>query len=165
MEENNKDKLAQILAKKKTQEDKAQLNMENAMNERKKFINSFNEIVKTMIEPKMEEIGAILNENNRGYSISINDKEVAEKGFYTKPFINMNISSHNDCRTAYPSTDSPHIMFIGDVHNKSIMIHECTISPAKGGQAGMKSKKYIIESLTPEIVEKEIINSIERIFE
>lgn len=163
MEQENKKRLENIIGTFKDNEEKAKQKFEKTKQEQDTFLSEFEALCSNTIEPIMKEIGEYLKANDFNYHVSVNKKNTKESGIAGKSHIKIQIFRTKNPNLYGAWNEYPHVMFIGDDISKDIQIHENTISAGRGGTAGVKGCKYKISDLTAEIIEKEIIDSVEKI--
>jgi len=163
MKEENKNRLSNLLSNIKDKEEKTKIEVEKRINEQEKFLSDFETLCKDKIEPIMIDIGSLLKNNDYEVYIEYNEEGTNERKGKTQPYIMMNVLRSKKDFHLHEPRQYPHIQFIGDRSSQEIFIHESTISPSKGGQAGAKRTRYKIDILTDEIIEKEIVETVENI--
>ncbi len=163
MKEENKNRLSNLLFNIKDKEEKAKIESEQRVNVQEKFLSDFETLCKDKIEPIMTDIGLLLKNNDHDVYIEYAEEGTNERHGKIQPYIMMNILRSLKDFHLFEPKKYPHIQFVGDKSSQEVFIYESTISPSKGGQAGAKRTRYKIEILTDEIIEKEIVESVENI--
>lgn len=162
MKEENKKRLNSIFEEKNNAQIRSSVKNKEAQNKRVEFLERFEQICIQVIEPKMLEFKELLNENGYGCFINSNKENSRLKGFKALSYINLEISK-NLTNKFYQENECPHIMFIANNIENTVQLHENTMFPNSGGEAGMKKNRYKIDEINSDIVEKEIAESIENI--
>ena len=162
MKEESIDKLNSLFSNLKSEEEKLRASQEKQKSEEDLFVEGFKTLCKNMIDPKMQEFRRMLRQNGFGCKITINEESKSGNGINAQPNIKLQISRNVESNF-YTNNKFPHIMFTADKYYKKIGIHLDTIFQNGEGTAVMKEQSYTLETLNEEIVEKEIVESIEKI--
>lgn len=162
MKEENIDKLNSLFSNLRTEEQKLKESQEKQKSEEDVFIEGFKTVCKNLIDPKMQEFRRMLRENGYGCKISLNEESKNGTGINSQPNIKLQISRNVESNF-YTNNKFPHIMFTADKYYKKIGVHLDTIFQNGTGNAALKEQTYTLESLDEESIEKEIIDSIEKI--
>ncbi len=162
MKEENINKLNSLFSNLKSEEQKLKESQEKQKSEEDLFVEGFKILCKNLIDPKMQEFRRMLRQNGFGCKITINEESKSGTGISAQPNIKLQISRNVDSNF-YTNNKFPHIMLTADKYYKKIGIHQDTIFQNGEGTAAMKEQSYTLETLTEEIVEKEILESIEKI--
>lgn len=126
---------------------------------RQAFVDDFEIFANSVIKPMMTEIGNIIKEKGHDYKVSFDKEYANDKGNVIDSRITMNIFPNGKGRGDHQNI-SAHILFYADKYSEKIGIHENNIVPFSSGTSCKKSGDFTIQSLTPQIIEKEIIDSI-----
>lgn len=162
MKEENIDKLNSLFSNLRTEEEKLKESQEKQKSEEDLFIERFKTLCKNLIDPKMQEFRRMLRENGYGCKITLNEESKNGTGINAQPHIKLQISRNVDSNF-YTNNKFPHIMFTADKYYKKIGVHLDTIFQNGTGNAALKEQTYTLETLTEESIEKEIVDSIEKI--
>jgi len=162
MKEENIDKLNSLFSNLRTEEQKLKESQEKKKSEEDLFVESFKTICKNLIDPKMQEFRKILRQNGYGCKIMQNEESKNGTGINAQPNIKLQIS-RNINSNFYTNNKFPHIMFTADKYYKKIGVHLDTIFQNGTGNAAMREQTYTLENLNEEIVEKEIVECLEKI--
>lgn len=162
MKEENISRLNHLFHNLKTEEQKLKESLEKKKSEEDLFIEDFRMLCKNLIDPKMQEFRRMLRENGFGCKISFNEEVKNGLGIHSQTHIKLQISRNVDSNF-YANDKFPHIMFVADKNLKRIGIHQDTIFQNGTGFAAMKEQTYTFETINEEIIEKEILESIENI--
>lgn len=162
MKEENLDKLNSLFSNLKTEEQKLKESQEKQKSEEDLFIEGFKTLCKNLIDPKMQEFRRILRQNGYGCKISLNEESKNGTGINAQTNIKLQIAKNVDSNF-YTNNKFPHIMFTADKFYKRIGVHLDTIFQNGTGTAAMKEQSYTLQTLDEESIEKEIIDSIEKI--
>jgi hypothetical protein len=126
------------------------------------FAAEFVSLRAQIILPVMEEIRAHLQSRGHKVRIAEQDASVDHDGKTSPARITMEFLPVGVERRL--STDSvPAVSFMASKSKKQILVHECTMLPGRGGQAG-KRGEYEIKDIDAEIVEREIIGVLKEVF-
>lgn len=162
MKEENIDKLNALFSDLRSEEQKLKESQEKQKSEEDLFLEGFKTLCKNLIDPKMQEFRRMLRQNGFGCKITINEESKSGTGLNAQPNIKLQISRNVDSNF-YTNNKFPHIMFTADKYYKKIGIYLDTIFQNGEGTAAMKEQSYTLETLTEEIVEREIVESVEKI--
>ncbi|WP_312076812.1 hypothetical protein [Chryseobacterium sp.] len=110
----------------------------------------------------MQEFRRMLRENGFGCKISFNEEVKNGLGINAQTNIKLQISRHVDSNF-YANDKFPHIMFVADKNLKRIVIHQDNIFQNGTGTAALKEQNYTLENLDEDSIEREILDSIEKI--
>lgn len=162
MKEENLNKLNSLFSNLRTEEQKLKESQEKKKSEEDLFIEGFKILCKNLIDPKMQEFRKILRQNGYGCKISMNEESKTGTGINAQTNIKLQIARNVDSNF-YTNNKFPHIMFTADKNYKKIGIHLDTIFQNGTGTTAMKEQTYTLETLDEESIEKEIVESIEKI--
>jgi hypothetical protein len=162
MKEENIDKLNSLFSNLRTEEQKLKESQEKKKSEEDLFVESFKTLCKNLIDPKMQEFRRMLRENGYGFKITLNEESKKGTGINAQPNIKLQISRNVDSNF-YTNNKFPHIMFTADKYYKKIGVHLDTIFQNGTGTTALKEQTYTLETLDEESIEKEIVDSIEKI--
>ncbi|MCJ8154759.1 hypothetical protein MKJ01_13390 [Chryseobacterium sp. SSA4.19] len=104
----------------------------------------------------------MLRENGFGGKITLSEENNNGSGIHSHANIKLQVS-RNMNSNFYANDKFPHIMFTAGKNLKRIGIHIDTIFQNSTGTAAMKAQTYTLENLDEETIEKEIVDSIEKI--
>jgi hypothetical protein len=160
MENTNKKKLEEMLSKYDNKQREIKEEAKKTEIKRTTFIDTFESFADTVIKPIMIEVGEAIKENGHSYKVTFEKEYKNSKGVIIDSRITMNIfpegKGYGDCYTP-----PAHILFYAEKFSEKIGIHENNIVPfGGGGSAGRRGFEYEIKTLTPQIIEKEIVESI-----
>lgn len=163
MEKSSKEKLEELFLKREQRTIAIAENSKLQKNRRDEFQNKFEDFANSVIKPIMNEIGDFIKDNGHDYQITYDRNFKNSKGVTLDTRITMDIFPNGHGRG--DSFNVPaHILFKADVYEQKVLLHENTIVPhGGGGVSGPKGRGYSIDELTPQIVEKEIVDSIGKI--
>jgi len=162
MKEESIDRLNNLFYNLKTEEEKLQHRLAKKKSEEELFMEGFRMLCKSFIDPKMQEFRRMLKENKFGSKISIIEELPNGTGILSQPHIKLQISRNVDS-SFYANDKFPHVLFVADKNLKRIGIHLDTIFQNGTGTAAMKPDFYTLETLDEDAIEKEIIESLEKI--
>lgn len=162
MKEENLDKLNSLFFNLKTEDEKNKENAAYNKGSEDLFLENFKVLCKNFIDPKMQEFKRMLRKNGYGCKISWTDENTYGKGINSQSNIKLQISKNIDSHF-YSNNKFPHVMFVAEKNYQRIGIHQDTIFENKAGNEMMKDKKYTLEDLDEESIEREILESIEKI--
>ena len=162
MKEENLNRLNSLFSNLKLEEEKLKESQEKQKSEEDLFVERFKILCKNLIDPKMQEFRRMLRQNGFGCKITFNEESKSGTGINAQPNIKLQISRNVDSNF-YTNNKCPHIMFTADKYYKKIGIHLDTIFQNGEGTAALKEQTYTLETLDEEAVEKEIVESIEKI--
>ncbi|MDD3323255.1 MAG: hypothetical protein PHS59_17615 [Paludibacter sp.] len=160
MEDTNKKKLEEMLLKHDDSQRKIKEQAEQQQIKRKTFLDNFEEFANSTIKPIMLEIGDVIKKNGHDYKVTFEKEYKNDKGVTIDSRITMDIFPNGNGRGDIYNVPA-HILFYAEKFSEKIGLHENNIVPGGGGgSAGKKDGEYNLETLTSEIIEKEIVDSI-----
>ncbi|UQB68670.1 hypothetical protein [Epilithonimonas zeae] len=162
MKEENLNRLNSLFSNLKSEEERLKESQEKQKSEEDLFVEGFKTLCKNLIDPKMQEFRRMLRQNGFGCKITFNEESKSGTGINAQPNIKLQISRNVDSNF-YTNNKFPHIMFTADKYYKKIGIHLDTIFQNGKGTAALKEQTYTLKTLDEEAVEKEIVESIEKI--
>lgn len=126
------------------------------------FLQAFQLLCDRIISPKMQEFKKILSQNGCSSFICSTNEDLTKNGFNSQ--CNIRLEVFADSSESPDGKDRfPHVMFIANKTYCNMIIHESTISPKRAGYARMKNCSYELEDITEEVIEMEILDSLEKI--
>lgn len=162
MKEENINKLNTLFSNLKSEEQKRKESLEKKKSEEDLFMEGFKNLCKNFIDPKMQEFRRMLRENGFGCKITFSEEHPTGSGIHSQCHIRLQMS-RNVNSNFYANDKFPHIMFTADKNLKRIGVHLDTIFQNGTGTAAMKPQTYTLETLDEDTIEKEILDSVEKI--
>jgi hypothetical protein len=156
--ERNKAKLNSVLSK--YDEHERQMD-ELATQERRaenKFLDNFSKLINETIYPIMDEIGREIKSKGHDYEIIPELKRKNDVDSVLDSRITMRIYRRGEKRSMEP----PHISFMTEMRTHLVYCWENNRINGSGTN-GSKEERYIVEDITKNIVEEEIIDSLAKI--
>jgi hypothetical protein len=161
MQDEQRKKLDDLLSKYENKQSELRQQKDKVEQHKNSFLEQFEVISNDRIKPVMDEIGQILKSKGHDYAVLYSKESKSERGATIEPRITMEIYPNGNGKTTY-SNKAAHIMFFAE--KSEIGVHENTLIPnGGGGHAGTKPTKYNLDTLTVDKIEKEIVQSIDKI--
>jgi hypothetical protein len=136
------------------------LEMERRAVEREAFLVDFQVKARSIIRPVMEQVGELLI--RAGHEFDIVEKEAAAQA---RRAANAVITLVIFPEGERPRTDEPvgwpHVAFLAHPSKNTVIVHESAMMPGVGGPAGTAAE-YFLDTVTPEIVERHIVDVLAR---
>jgi len=132
--------------------------------ERTTFLNGFEKLCEEYIQPVMNEIGHALKDRCHDYVIHYRRENKNEKGGIFDSRITMDVYPNGKTR-AMAQKQPAHIAFFALKNKEKVGIHEKILGTRNAeATAYVKFKKYTLPMLTRDEIEREIMDSIDKIF-
>jgi hypothetical protein len=165
-DKNTRDKLASLLGQYENRLTKAQEKTALEKSEKDIFTEKFVEVRDKTIKPVFERLKGEME--TRGHKVQIKTKEPSwddRTKTAVEPSITFTVQlkrSDEDDSRYYASSQLPHISFICNAFNRTVLCHESTIGPGHGGHGGSRGE-FKLDDVTEQLVEKEFIAWLESI--
>jgi hypothetical protein len=134
--------------------------MERRRVEREAFLRDFQVKVCGVIRPVMEEVGELLVRS--GHEFEILEKESAAQARRAANAVVTLVIFPDGER---PRTDEPvgwpHVAMLAHPSKNTVLVHESAMMPGVGGDSGTAAE-YALAAITPDIVEKHVVNVLSR---
>jgi hypothetical protein len=160
MKTENKEKLSALLNGHKAKEATFSTLRKENEDKRDQFLQSFEQLVKTDIEPLMQKFAEEMK--SYGHYVRINYSPADRKQQGGKA-ANITMTLYLDSDTV-KSGDYPYVAFYAHEHSQKASISVSTIRPNSGGTTSNADKDIELHQLTPEFIETKIMSGISEIF-
>lgn len=124
--------------------------------EEEEFMKTFHALKEKVIWPSIVEIGNQLTEYKNDFHVDEEDEYVDAIAQFHPARITLNIYPASVDKAFYKQESTPYISFIANRYARKIGIMVSTMMPNEGGAVGSHGE-YDLGKVTPEFVEKEII--------
>ena len=157
-----KNSIEAILEAYGNQQRAARLEMERRRVEREAFLQEFQLKVRSVVRPVMEQVGDLLVRN--GHEFEIVEKEAAAQA---RRAANAVVTLVIYPEGERPRTDVeepvgwPHVALLAHPSKNTVLVYESAMMPNVGGPAGTAAE-YLLDSITPDVVEKHIVSVLSR---
>lgn len=125
--------------------------------EQEKFMKEFERLKHEIIWPAIVDIGNQLTGYGHDYQVSEEEEYVDATANFTPASITLNIYPATLDKSYYKPESAPYISFVANKYANKIGIMVSTMLPDEGGVIGSHGE-FEPSEITPEFVEKEIIN-------
>lgn len=163
MDEETKQRIDSLLNnyEKKLAEDKKQ--QEEAAALMDAFLERFTELRSTVIRPVLETIGREMTAHGHDYKVEERDeKYIMGEGKQDAAAIFRLYPKRADGKT-YNSSNAPMLSFVCTTYQNKIEVHSYNTAPSKG-MTGQLIGAYNPQEITPDLVEKIVMEVIQEIF-
>lgn len=120
------------------------------------FLKEFHRLKKEVIWPTIVDIGNQLSQYQHDFHVSEEEEYVDATANFQPASITLNIYPASLSKASQKTESTPYISFISNRYAKKIGIMVSTMMPGEGGVIGSHGE-YDPSEITPELVEKEII--------
>ena len=142
----------------------AKMNQEKIRSEEDVLQSAFKQLEKEVIRPVMEDFGKQLKARGHEYQITEEEESLDREGKLRDASITMHIFPAGINRSAFRQENTPSISFIASRNKKKVLVHASNILPNRGGSAGARGGDLMVEEVTSDLVEQEILGVLNDIF-
>ena len=163
MKNDTSDRLESVFDKYDKKQTEIKNEQEKVKTEHELFLETFDKKITEVIRPTMEELGEAIK--NRGHHFEITEGQETQdgEGRTTAAQVKMKIHPNGQQPRYGQPGDSPALTFFAGTYDNKVWSHASTIMPGRGGSAG-KRNDYLVENITNDIVEEEIIHLLNECF-
>jgi hypothetical protein len=159
MKDETKDKLRGIFDAYDKKQSEARKEQAKIKTEKKLFLENFAKKVQDVISPALDELAEAIESRGHGCEISTKQESQDAQGLTQSAQICMLIFP-NSQRSQYGGThEGSSISFIADSQGEKVWIHTAMML-RRGGSAN----EYLLENITKEIVESEVVHLLAECF-
>lgn len=117
------------------------------------FLEAFAEKTKSVIRPAMEELAIALRERGHDAEIVEQAESSDAQGRVQNARVTLSIFPLGERPRHSNELDVPHVAIIANSHSDDVYVHQSTMMPGRGGQAGSEGK-YTLDSITADLVQQ-----------
>lgn len=121
-----------------------------------KFMDDFDRLKKEVIWPTIIDMGNQLNQYQHDFHVSEEEEYVDATANFQPASITLNIYPASLDKAMQKTESTPYISFIANSYARKIGIMVSTMMPGEGGAIGSHGE-YEVSQITPELVEREIL--------
>lgn len=155
-----KNSIESILEAYGKQQEAVRLEMERRRVEREAFLQEFQRKVRSVIRPVMEQVGELLVRNGHEFDILENESAAVARRDANAVVTLVIYPEGERPRTEEP-VGWPHVALLSHPSKNTVLVYESAMMPNVGGPAGTAAE-YLLDSITPDIVEKHIVSVLSR---
>jgi len=163
VENETNNNLKSIFDKYDKKQSKAREERAKEKSEKELFLDNFAKKVQDVIQPAFDEVAELIKSRGHDCKITIEQESQDTEGHTQSAQIRMSIYPNGQRPQSHRLHECPSISFIAGSQAKKVFTHVSTMMLSAGGTSGTHNE-YLLENITKEIVEKEVIYLLSECF-
>jgi hypothetical protein len=125
------------------------------------FLRRFHEVSSSLIKPALEEIGAFAQSKGLGFRIDQQQDGGTADGKHTEASISIRFYPGEN-QEHRPAHEYPHLSVMCSKFKQNVWLHQSTLSPGRGGQAGSVGE-FQLDDLSEDLIQEKIADLLHKI--